>query len=371
VNTIMHIVQATGGVERYLYTLLSNSDKTEYRNILVCSQEYDYENFKNLAEQVEFVEMYRKINLLNDLKAITQVRNIIKKYKPDIVYMHSSKAGAIGRIANLGITNISVYNAHGWAFNMRCSNKKKIIYTTIEKMLAPLCTKIIAISDFEKRSAVERGVCKPEKIEVILNGINIKEYENVTPVRRIDLGIPEDAFIVGTVGRLTEQKAPDIFVKAAKKIKEKIPNSYFVMVGDGDQQEVIEKLIKNQELQDCFVITGWVKNPIDYISCFDIATLLSRWEGFGLVLAEYMITGKPIVATRADAIPDIITDGENGLMANVDDIDGVYRAVVKIHDDKALAGRLVQNKLSCAKDRFNFERVVKETEQLFRQALKV
>lgn len=72
--------------------------------------------------------MVREINPLSDLKAILHVRKLIKKYKPDIIYCHSSKAGAIGRIADLGIRNKIIYNPHGWAFNMECGNKKKMLY---------------------------------------------------------------------------------------------------------------------------------------------------------------------------------------------------------------------------------------------------
>ncbi len=174
---IMHIVQSPGGVERYINMFLKNMDLSKYDNILVCSLDYDRKKYENFVYAFEYVDMKREINLKSDLSAIVHIRKIIKKYNPDVVYLHSSKAGAIGRIANLGFKNRSLYNPHGWAFNMNCSSIKKKIYLYIEKLLAPLCTLIIAISDFEKDCAIENKVCKSEKIKVIYNGIDIDEYE--------------------------------------------------------------------------------------------------------------------------------------------------------------------------------------------------
>ena len=106
--------------------------KKSSRILLVCSQDSIEEDYRGLADSFEQVEMTRAIGG-NDLKAIREVRALIKKYNPNIVYAHSSKAGAIARVADIGLRNHCVYNPHGWAFNMRCSAKKKAIYTMIEK----------------------------------------------------------------------------------------------------------------------------------------------------------------------------------------------------------------------------------------------
>jgi glycosyltransferase involved in cell wall biosynthesis len=368
-KTVMHIAQAPGGVERYLCTLLKKMNAAEYRNILVLSQTYDLKKFEGLASEIECIEMYREINPLKELRAVLQIRAVIKKYKPDIVYMHSSKAGAIGRIANFGIRNVSIYNAHGWAFNMKCKPIKQKAYAMIERVLAPLCTKIVAISDYEKESAVQKHICKPDKIQVICNGIDFDEYKQGSPIARADLGIPKDAFVVGAVGRLTKQKAPDVFVQSAKLVKEALPNAFFVMVGDGDEQQQTEALIAELGLSGCFLITGWVQNPLDYIRNFDVAMLLSRWEGFGLVLPEYMLEGKPIVATRVDAIPNIITDGENGLLVESEDSCAAAQAVIRIGTDDALKHRLTQNGCEKVKRCFDAQRLARETERTMENLL--
>lgn len=364
-KTIMCIAQSAGGVERYLYTLLKYIDKEKYDIVLVCSQDYNIKKFKTIISNIEVINMYRNINAIKDLKTILKVRKIIKKYNPDIVYTNSSKAGAIGRIANIGFKNFNIYNAHGWAFNMNGNYLKKKLYAIIEKILAKQTDKIIVISDFEKESALMERICIADKMQVIYNGIDLEEYEKSPSITREELNIPYDAYVVGMVGRLSEQKAPDIFVKAAKLIKKQIPNAYFVMVGDGKQKKEIEKMIVEENLDKSFLITGWVNNPYKYINVFDVATLLSRWEGFGLVLAEYMLAKKPIIATNVDAIPNIINDGENGLLVEVNNYKEVAEKIIILHKDDVLINHLVSNGESIVKDKYNVMRVALQHQKLF------
>lgn len=317
---ILHVAQAAGGVDRYIRMLLKYLDKEKFGNILVCSQDFHEEDYRDLVDSFEQVEMTRAIGS-SDLKAIKEVRALIKKYNPDIVYAHSSKAGAITRVADIGLKNHCIYNPHGWAFNMRCSAKKKAMYTAIEKIAAPFCDKIICISDAEKQSALDKKICREDKLQVIFNGVDIESYENGVrgTIKRIDLNIPEDAFVVGMVGRMSPQKAPDVFVKMAKHVKDEVPNAHFIIVGNGNQEDEIRKYAEDNDFSNSLHITGWVDNPMSYVELFDVACLLSRWEGFGLALPEYMMAGKPIVASRVDAIPNIIRNGENGLLVEVDD----------------------------------------------------
>lgn len=363
---ILHVAQAAGGVDRYIRMLLKYLDKKKFENILVCSQDFHEEDYRGLVDSFEQVEMTRAIGG-KDLKAIRVVRKLIKKYKPDIVYAHSSKAGAVARVADIGFKNHCVYNPHGWAFNMRCSAKKKAMYTAIEKIAAPFCDKIICISDAEKQSALDKKICREDKLQVIFNGVDIESYENGVhgAVERKDLNIPEDAFVVGMVGRISPQKAPDVFIKMAKQVKDKIPNAHFIIVGNGNQEDEIRKYAKDNGFSDSLHITGWVDNPMSYIELFNVACLLSRWEGFGLALPEYMMAGKPIVASKVDAIPNIIQDGENGLLVEVDDAVGASKAVLRIYREYGLMNRLVAQGIEDVHSRFNARRVSEEHGKMF------
>ena len=295
---ILHVAQAAGGVDRYIRMLFKYMDHDRFENILVCSHDFKKEDYNGFADAFEYVDMQRSIGKA-DVSAMRAVRKLIKNYDPDIVYAHSSKAGAIARVANIGMKKKGekircIYNPHGWAFNMRCGKKKQMIHTAIEKMAAPFCDKIICISKAEKESALARKICKEDKLQVIVNGVDIEDYEQrrivgLSTVTRESCNIPENSFVVGMVGRISEQKAPDVFIKAAKQIKEKIPEAYFVIVGDGSDREKIESYAKEHGIN--ILITGWVENALDYVDLFDVALLLSRWEGFGMAIPEYMLAG--------------------------------------------------------------------------------
>ncbi len=367
---VLHIAEAPGGVERYLVTLLTKLKKyPEFEHILVCSTTFDSGKFEGLVKEIEVIDsMHNAISFSSDSKAVLAVRKVIKKHKPDIVYCHSSKAGAIGRMADMGIKNTLIYNAHGWSFNIKgASGKKTKLYEMVEKMLAPITDKIVCISEYEKKSALEHGICREDKLVVINNGIDFEEFTALHPKTREELGIPENAFVVGTIGRLTTQKAPDVFVKMASEIKKRIPEAFFLMVGDdiGDRKfrGDAESHIKVAGLENSFCITGWVDDPIDYEGLIDVAVLLSRWEGFGLVLPEYMYMGKPIVATKADAIPYVV--GDAGLLVDIDDFKAASESVIRLYEDKELRRLLI----SKGKERiklFDAQRTADEHAELFR-----
>ena len=254
---------------------------------------------------------------------------------------------------------------------MRCSAKKKALYTAIEKIAAPFCDKIICISDAEKQSALDKKICREDKLQVIFNGVDIESYENEMrgAIKRKDLNIPEDAFVVGMVGRMSPQKAPDVFVKMAKQVKDEVPNAHFIIVGNGNQEDEIRKYAEDNGFSNSLHITGWVDNPMSYVELFDVACLLSRWEGFGLVLPEYMMAGKPIVASRVDAIPNIIRNGENGLLVEVDDAIGASKAVLRILREDGLRKKIVAQGLEDVHNRFNARRVSEEHSKLFNKEM--
>ena len=365
---IVHIAQAAGGVEQYIKMLLKYMNSTKFENILIVSKDYHIDNYVSLVDAVEQIDMDREIGI-EDLKAAGKVRSLIKEYKPDIVYAHSSKAGAIARIADLGLKNHLIYTPHGCAFNMRCSENKRRLYTAIERIAAPFCDRIVCISEAERQSAIEKRICDENKLQVIYNGVDIEAYEREKKgkVNKKRLEIPENAFVVGMVGRISQQKAPDIFIKAAKRIKQEVPNAYFIIVGSGEMEPEIRKYARKNDMETSLYITGWVEDPLNYVELFDVACLLSRWEGFGLVLPEYMLVGKPIVATKVDAIPNIILNHRNGILVEVDDEVAVSRAVIDLQKKPELRKQLIQRGLQDVHSRFDAKRVAQEHELLFRK----
>lgn len=121
---ILHVAQAAGGVDRYIRMLLKYLDKDKFENILVCSQDFHKEDYNDLVDYFEQIEMTRAIGG-SDLKAIKAVRKLIRKYNPDIVYAHSSKAGAIARVADIGLKNHCVYAFH-LSIGKHCSSSVNV-----------------------------------------------------------------------------------------------------------------------------------------------------------------------------------------------------------------------------------------------------
>ncbi|MGL6345328.1 glycosyltransferase [Agathobacter rectalis] len=359
---VVHVAECVGGVERYLRSLLKYSS---CENIMILSQLYNKSEFEKIADKVEIINMNHNIGV-SAIKEAIQVRKKIKNYNPDVVYAHSSIAGAITRMACIGLNIKVIYNPHGWSFNME-SNKKNI-FIVLEKIMSRFCDKIICISDAEKESALKYMICKQEKLHVIYNGIDINEYKST----KVDLPVSESTFVVGMVGRISKQKAPDIFVKMAGEVKKKIPDSCFVIVGDvieGDEKERrdIEELAEKLDIN--LIITGWVDNPLTYMNRFNVGCLLSRWEGFGLVIPEYMLTKTPIVATKVDAIPYLIKNGVDGLLVDKDDWMVASKKVIEIAEDSKLKQKLIINGGKKVRQKFNAERVAKESEKLYEEII--
>lgn len=412
---IMHVAQSGSGVERYLRLLIGKMDPERFEHILVCSSEnYKREDYEALTAGFEPIRLTREIGL-QDVSAIVSVRRAIRKYRPDILYAHSSKAGGIARLANLGTGIPCIYNPHGWAFHMLVPRRKTMFYTVLERSLSHFCRRIVCVSEAERRSALERHICGERKLTVIVSGIELRAANrsgrevsgneapprealgdeaptrealaNETPTRealgneaptreapanevptREALGIPAHAFVVGMTANYHPQKAPDIFLQAAVRIREEVPEAVFLVVGGGWTEDKVEQLV-GTALRGAFFLTGWVKNPLDYVRLFDVALLLSRYEAFGLVLAEYMQMKKPIVATRVDAIPFLISDRENGLLVEPDDAEGAYRAVMELYRDRVLGKRLAEYGFRRVWRDFNADRMAKEHECLMEEIL--
>lgn len=360
---VLHVAECIGGVDRYLRCLLKYST---CENIMILSQLYKKEDYEGLADYVEIMHMSHSMGPVA-LKEAKELREKIKKYNPDVVYAHSSIAGAITRMACVGLGVKVVYNPHGWSFNME--SKKKSLFVVLEKIMAHFCDAIICISEAEKVSALREKICGEEKLHVIENGIDIDYYKK----EEADLDLPEDAFVVGMVGRICKQKAPDVFVKMAAEVQKKVQNAYFVIVGDvlegaEEERKEIENLAEKIGVK--LLITGWVDNPLSYMSRFNVGCLLSRWEGFGLAIPEYMLAGVPIVATKVDAIPYLINDGETGLLVEKDDWKAAADKVVMLSRDKKMKSELVENERSTVRERFDARRVSKECEELYGELAK-
>ncbi len=316
---ILHIAEAAGGVAKFIKMFIENfPDK--YEHILITSEQYGADDIpsKNLKKHI-IIPMKHNISF-SDFKAIINIKTKLKEEKPDLVFCHSTKAGFLGRLANKNKKTPLIYNAHGFAFNMKVGKVKRFIYKMMEKILALKTSKIVCISKYEYESALKNKICNSSKLVLIYNGVDyikIKQLKEKFKLSKEYIGYKKENIVIGQVGRLCEQKGTDIFIEVAKRLYEKNNNYRFVLVGDGPKRNEIENKIKSYNLSNCFYITGWVDNPLEYANILDIACLFSRWEGFGYVIEEYKALNKPIVATNVDAISELL---DKTYDLNIDDL---------------------------------------------------
>ena len=368
---IVHIAQSAGGVAEYLYMLLKNSNNNNYENILIVSKDYEnqIDRFKTYVSNINIVPMTREIEIKKDVKAILKVRKLLKQIKPDIVYLHSSKAGAIGRIALAFNFRIPVlYNAHGWYFNATISKKKKKFFALIEKMLALKTKMIINISKSEYDSAIKNKIAPEKKMCIIENGIDFDKFKDNNKYRketREKYNIKDEEIVIGVVGRLSEQKDPMTMIKAFKLVNDVKSNTKLMYVGSGNLEEDVKEYAKQAGILDKIIITGWVSNVEEYIPAVDIAVLPSKWEAFGLVLIEYMACDKPIVASDIGGIPDIIKDKENGLLCKCNDYKKKKKKLLYLINNNEIAYRMIENNIDYRK-KYDIKLVVKKYEELFK-----
>lgn len=367
-DKIIMISQANGGVGVYLKNFIRYIDTTKFEVELILSKQFESEitEYNEYKYTIHFVDMVRNFDVKKDFKAALAIRKIIKSKNPQVVYAHSSKAGFLTRIAISAKTIPIMYNAHGWAFNMNTSSLKTRIYTFIEKILSFNTSKIVVISEFEKDRALNKKVCKESDLILIKNGIDLHEInfkEKIIKSKNEILSlfnIPIDAIIIGQVGRLDEQKNPHLFVEVAKELNHYNSNMYFFLVGDGKLRKAVELQIEQLNLKEKVIITGWISNTVEYINLFDIGILTSQWEGFGLVLAEYMLAKKPVVASDVGGIPNVVQHNKTGILCNKNDKMEFVAAIKTIIQDEKLSQRLSKNGFETAKVKFSFERVMNE-----------
>lgn len=370
---VLHITQAViGGTLEYIKLFFNNIDVSKFEVELICPS---YGPMKQQIEALGFnvytVEMKRKINLVSDLSSYIQVSRLIKKIKPDIIHIHSSKAGVIGRIAAYRNKIPNVYNPHGWSFSMDISNRKKNMYAFIEKKCSKYCNFVINISDEEQKLALKYNICSENKMKTIYNGIDLTKYDGNFNKKQIlkELCIPEDSYVIGMVARLSKQKSPKTFLAIAAKLHTKIRNAYFILVGDGELMSELNEMIDTLGIRKNIRITGWTNRVNQYISVFDVGILTSKWEGFGLVLAEYMASMKPVIASNVGGIPNVIKDNYNGRLIYPDDIEGFCDAIISIKNNVTLREKYVKNGYDVVRKKFNIKRVIDEHEKLYLEIL--
>lgn len=316
--------------------------------------------------------LVRQINPLKDLLALTRLTRFIKRGRYTIVHTHSSKAGVLGRwAAYLAGAPIILHTVHGWAHHDRQHPLARRFYILLEQITAPITHKLIVVSPLNIEKGLAGGIGAPEKYITIRSGIEMDRFRQPTRSRetvRAKLDIPQNAPVVGTVTRLSPQKAPLDFVASAAQVLERLPNVHFVIVGDGPLRAEVETEIVAHNLAKRIRLTGLRRDVPDLMHSFDIFALTSLWEGLPRVLPQAMAAGLPIVATAVDGNAEAVTDGVNGLLTPPGNPQAMAAALLRLLDDPSLRRRMGEAGRTRA-DQFSARKMVNDIAALYETLL--
>ncbi len=236
-----------------------------------------------------------------------------------------------------------------------------------------LVDRIIVVSEDNRARQLAHTGRKPSKVVTIYNGIPIQEWKprppEVVAAQKRELGLDNAAPIIGTVGRLAEQKGLPYFLRMAALLLPDFPAARFVIVGDGPLRNELVALARNLGLADRVVFTGFRTDVPDLMSVFDLFVLASVYEPFGLVLVQAMALEKPIVASRVGGIPEVVADGETGLLAPPRDPAALAEAAARLLRDEALARRMGQAGRERVLAQFTAEAMARKTMALYEELL--
>jgi glycosyltransferase involved in cell wall biosynthesis len=288
--------------------------------------------------------LVREISPLKDLQALLALCRLMQRGRYTIVHTHSSKAGILGRwAARLAGIPIIVHTVHGWGHHDRQHSLVRNTYILLERLTQRFTDRLTVDSPRNAERGLTDGIATPEKYITIRCGIELEHFWG--PIRprevvRAELSIPSGAPVVGTVTRLSPQKAPLDFVEAAAQVAAARPDVHFVAVGGGPLRAEVEARIAALSLADRFHLTGLRRDVPDLMHGFDIFALSSLWEGLPRVLPQAMAVGLPIVATAVDGNAEAVEDGVNGLLTPPGDPQAMAAALLRLLDDPALARKM-------------------------------
>ncbi len=278
----------------------------------------------------------------------------------DVLHGHSSKGGALVRLAFGRSSGARVYTPHAlYTLNVHQSCRSRRLYSTLERILAWRAEMIIVNSEYERRHAVDIGL--PEhRLTVVHNGLPAIAYRSRSDARRL-LGLPETAPVVGFVGRLCLQKNPLLAVHTHARIRQRLPDAVLCMIGDG------ELLTETTKATCGNVMLTHTEEASALMKAFDVLLLTSAYESFGYVLVEAAQAGVPAVSTPVGIAPDLLADSEAGFMVP-DDAAALADACVRLLTDDALRARCGEVARQRAAS-FTIERMAEETLAGYRRAL--
>ena len=290
--------------------------------------------------------LVREVNPPKDAACLVRLVWHLRHIRPDIVHTHSSKAGVLGRLAaRIAQVPMIVHTVHGWGFHDRSPAPARTLYVQLERWLAKRTNTIIVVTDRDRETGLREKIGVQEQYRIVRSGFDLQVFRrpSIDPCKiRLDLGIPESAKIVGTVGRLSPQKNPLSFLRIAARVLQAGHDAHFVMVGDGPLCAKVISLAEQLGLTRRLHLTGIRRDVPALLNAFDIFLLTSLWEGLPKVIPQAMAAGVPVVASGADGITEIVRNGQNGLTAPPGNDEALSAHVLELLANPQLASSLAE-----------------------------
>jgi len=320
------------------------------------------------VSRFEIADLVRPIAPGKDLRALVELRSSIRRFRPQVVHTHSSKAGVLGRLAaRLEQVPVVVHTVHGFGFTPLQSAVKRTVFYRAEKLAARWTDHFVAVSRVNLEHGVDLGLWKAEQASVIRAGIDLDRFRAHTDGgdTRRRLGIPDGAPLVTQIGNFKPQKAPLDFIQAAARIAEVMPDVCFVMVGDGPLRGRAETMAADLGLADRVVFSGWWDDIPGLLATTTVSVLSSRHEGLPCAVVESLAAGVPVVATAVDGTPEVIRPGVNGELVAPGDWAALAETVLGILGDPERR-RSMAAVAADGLDEFGRDHMVRKLEELYR-----
>lgn len=267
------------------------------------------------VEVVVVPELRSPISPVDDLAALRRLRRLLAERAVDVVHTHSAKAGALGRLAahSVGVPLV-VHTLHGFPFHDFQGWAPHAAYVTLERRLARITDAYLAVGTNVAVEALRRGLARPEQLHTIGPAVEPPTVwlspQTRTRARSL-LDLPAGALVIGTVGRLDYQKAPEHLLEAMSRLRHP---AVLVWVGDGELAGAAARTARRLGIADRVRFLGHRDDVPQLLPAFDVFAMSSRYEGLPCAVVEAQQCGVPVVATAVNAVPDVVIPGETGLL---------------------------------------------------------
>jgi glycosyltransferase involved in cell wall biosynthesis len=375
---ILHIhtlpVISGSGINTFL--TMQGLDKSVYHVDLACAPGGPLiDHVRRHGMSVHTIpNLVQPIKPVDDILALIHLTRFLRKNPYHIVHTHNSKAGFIGRLASKSAgVPVIVHTVHGFAFHPQEPFRRRMLFRALERLAARWCDRMIFISQPLQKWSIREKIGRPEKMSRIYSGIQLDRFKPMSKAAEIHArarwGMSREDAVIGIVSKLWEGKGHRELLRVVKGLKDRMPNVKLMIVGEGYLRRALMEQVRDLDLVDSVIFTGFLMDVSEAIGAMDVAVLPSYFEGMGRVILEAMAMEKPVVGTRVGGIPDLIREDENGFLVSPGRVPELEQAIGRILEDRTLAERLGKAGRRRVTDTFSAETMVRSIERVYRECM--